>query len=802
MKKAISLFLILALVISLVPCAFADESYSVYLDIDFVANLMFSRYDIKVYFDSKEIGFMPHGEYFTSLIENVSAGQHMISFYKSGDITVHNSKIFKINGDTTIKCKIYAHSDSIDCSSFEQTAGIAGASLEIPDLNLYFCNTAENVLKNKGFININYKSDTGSSISGGSRWIVTGQNPAPGEKIDKNDQVTLICTSAETFYKDNFGGLNVEEARQTAEEMGYKLRFLNSIQSRNITNYLKGVGQEELHEWIVAKGETNSVNDRLIDLYLTYTGNVEVPNLIGTRLDNAYSALEESNFSNIRERGKNGSSIWIRSNWIVVEQSIPAGSIVPATNQITLSCVKEEEYTKPIAESAPTTIAATPAPEQAATPTPEPTPRPTPEPTPKPTAEPTPKPTAEPTPKPTAEPTPEPVPVENTETEEDIKTIKLNPDAMLAFKLSGTGIYYIFDTANLIALKYDTDTQKLLTGNYTEDGFDISIKYEQDNITEDGRWTSSGDKSSVIVTDNRLRKVELDETLALIPDMDSMLADGVTAPVAVIDTSLFAKDVDFASNEIRAYVIKLDGYSLYYIFDNVHYLVKRFATNDKTVKTGSYTEPDGYNVSIKYTDGSVETGHWDPQYNVEYFFSTDLSDSQFIPRTYLNEAFTELSKLEEINNAKILELITPKAEATPKPTPTSTPKTNKRYTDSEVKSTLSIIFSTLYKYKEKEYRIDIEKSMLEIYFFPEGFTITAYYASNGDKSYIKDWNSLVSAAKDLSIITTEQVQHTLGREDLNVVLYYCDDMGSENVFLIVMNGVVYYDLVNGINLIG
>ena len=452
MKKTISVLLILALILSIMPSVFADGTFSVYLDIDFVANLMFSRYDVRVYIDETEVGFMPHGQYFTTLVENVSAGQHIISFYKSGDDKINTSKMFKVNGDTTVKCTIYAHSDSISCSSFEQISDIAGSSLEIPDLNLYYCNIAEKQLKNIGFININYKSDTGSSISGGSKWIVTGQNPIPGEKVDKNNQVTLICTSAEAFYKDNFGGLNVEEARQTAEELGYKLRFLNTIQSRNITNYLEGVGQEALHEWIVAKGETNSVSDRLVDLYLTYTGNVEVPNLIGTRLDNAYSSLEESNFSNIRERGKSGSSIWARSNWIVVEQSIPAGSVVLATDQITLLCVKEKEYTKPDTENASASQDSTPATELAPDATPEATPVATPKPTPEPVEN--------------TDKAPEEISTENegmpgwhlrgTE-EEDAETVKLNYDAMLAFKLSGTGIYYIFDTANLIALKYDNE---------------------------------------------------------------------------------------------------------------------------------------------------------------------------------------------------------------------------------------------------------------------------------------------------------------------------------------------------------
>lgn len=140
---------------------------------------------------------------------------------------------------------------------------------------------------------------------------------------------------------------------------------------------------------------------------------------------------------------------------------------------------------------------------------------------------------------------------------------------------------------------------------------------------------------------------------------------------------------------------------------------------------------------------------------------------------------------------------TPNPTTTPKPTPT--PK--KSYSDSEVKSMLSTLFST--QFSSKEYRVTIENSMVNIYFFPQGFTAAVYNASViGDRSAISEWNSLVSTAKTWSKDITQEVHDTMGRDDLSVVLYYCDDTGSENAFLVVMDGVVYYDLVNGIDLLG
>ncbi len=42
----------------------------------------------------------------------------------------------------------------------------------------------------------------------------------------------------------------------------------------------------------------------------------------------------------------------------------------------------------------------------------------------------------------------------------------------------------------------------------------------------------------------------------------------------------------------------------------------------------------------------------------------------------------------------------------------------------------------------------------------------------------------------------------MGREDLSVTLYYCGDVAPNNVFLIISDGIVFYDYLNGIDLLG
>ncbi len=145
---------------------------------------------------------------------------------------------------------------------------------------------------------------------------------------------------------------------------------------------------------------------------------------------------------------------------------------------------------------------------------------------------------------------------------------------------------------------------------------------------------------------------------------------------------------------------------------------------------------------------------------------------------------------------------TPTLESTPEPipSPTSSPAVQ-AYSDAEVEKTLTSVLGTAFN--SSEYKIQIDDTMLNISFYPEGCTVLAYQASVlGDKDAISKWNTVVEAGRGWSRTINNEVHETMNREDLTVALYYCDDTGSGNVFLCIMNGVVYYDLVNGIDLLG
>lgn len=125
----------------------------------------------------------------------------------------------------------------------------------------------------------------------------------------------------------------------------------------------------------------------------------------------------------------------------------------------------------------------------------------------------------------------------------------------------------------------------------------------------------------------------------------------------------------------------------------------------------------------------------------------------------------------------------------------------KKYTDAEVKSAIE-------KYVGKsasssEYKVTMEGNCVNIFFYPEGIAGTLYKAQEeNDSSAIKTWNSVVEKAKKASKTISDDVEQNMGRDDIIVCLYYCDDLGLDRVYLIVTYGVVYYDVVNDIDLMG
>lgn len=131
MKKhvfsALVFLICICLIASSVSVAFAEntEMSKLKLDISFDSNLMFSRYNVKLKLDGKQIAIMQHGQGYSGT-QNVPAGNHVIIFEKEDDNKVTGRAEVFAEGDTVFSCRIHATRDEVEVSELKVTSSPAG----------------------------------------------------------------------------------------------------------------------------------------------------------------------------------------------------------------------------------------------------------------------------------------------------------------------------------------------------------------------------------------------------------------------------------------------------------------------------------------------------------------------------------------------------------------------------------------------------------------------------------------------------------------------------------------------------
>lgn len=200
MKKIISLLLV---VCCLFGCGGTTTStleektvnyYKVYLDLSIDPNFLFSIYDVDVYMDDDKLGTIKQYDYFTYTIDSLIEGEHTISFKKSDSSSVKGKIKLELNSDKKVTAEIKTHSSEIEILSSEITDLTEDPTLEMIDVTNKKADEAYELLEEAGFVNVSCVStDENETVISKSNWTVVSQNYEPGEKIDKNDPITLTC---------------------------------------------------------------------------------------------------------------------------------------------------------------------------------------------------------------------------------------------------------------------------------------------------------------------------------------------------------------------------------------------------------------------------------------------------------------------------------------------------------------------------------------------------------------------------------------------------------------------------------
>ena len=364
MKKMISLLITILLSISMVTgCAVSAgvdktaakmekaqpeaESAQLYIDIEFQENLFFDKYDVELYLDDNRLTTMPHGQNYTELVQT-TVGDHVIKFINETDDSVKTTKNITVKGDMTFQCEIRTHDDEIEIVDIDLIDSVEGASLRVDNYIGTVLSVAEDKLEESGFANVKSESDGDGSIWDSDNWVVMEQSVVPGTEMDKNDPIILTCRKTETYLNENYGGLNIPEAREKADELGHILLYKNHLTEEDLGVRVEQMDEDELSLWSVREVDKSLYEEKKAVLELIYTGEREVPDVTGISLRDAFSKLYAADFSNVEEKAENGDSIWVYGNWKVISQSAPAGENAKADEKIVLTCRKfsEEEASK------------------------------------------------------------------------------------------------------------------------------------------------------------------------------------------------------------------------------------------------------------------------------------------------------------------------------------------------------------------------------------------------------------------------------------------------------------------------
>ena len=315
-----------------------ESTHQLYLDIKFKSNLFFDIYDVDVYVDQVKVGKIPHGENFTLLLD-VSDGSHEVLFMNEGNDDVRARKTLNIKGDTTYKCSIKGHSSEIEVTDVELIDAVVGHSIITNNYIGKVLSDALSELKGQGFVNVEYDAaDESDSIWSTSNWLVVSQNIDPGNELDKNDEIILKCEKIENYLNDNYAGLTIPETVEKAEELQHILTYKKALTNELFATDLSEMSEEEQENWEVKSADKEGYSEGKATLLMIYTGDKEVPNVMGETLDEAVRILRAEEFSNIVMKSDDGSSIWNRSNWKVTEQSAAEGDVIKASEEITLTC--------------------------------------------------------------------------------------------------------------------------------------------------------------------------------------------------------------------------------------------------------------------------------------------------------------------------------------------------------------------------------------------------------------------------------------------------------------------------------
>ena len=313
--------------------------FQLYIDLGFDSNMFLARYDLDVYLDDLKIGTIPHGEGFTKL-NRVKEGNHTIEFRNSSNDSIKSTKQFIVSNDSTFKAQLHTNDNNIEINKAETIASIEGASIEVPNVVGMVLEAAMNTMSAVGLSNV--REEPYAEIWDRSNWTVISQNVEGGKIVDKNERIVLNCVKTTEYLASSYINLTASDAEIVAKQRGHSLQYYDYITSANISDVIVSMTPADKQLYVVKQV---SIYSNAVSLMVIYSGNVEMPNLIGRNLQTALEEMKSKKFSAVEAITIDGTSItWGYYNWFVEKQSVEKGYLVNANGSISLTCTRAEDY--------------------------------------------------------------------------------------------------------------------------------------------------------------------------------------------------------------------------------------------------------------------------------------------------------------------------------------------------------------------------------------------------------------------------------------------------------------------------
>lgn len=100
------------------------------------------------------------------------------------------------------------------------------------------------------------------------------------------------------------------------------------------------------------------------------------------------------------------------------------------------------------------------------------------------------------------------------------------------------------------------------------------------------------------------------------------------------------------------------------------------------------------------------------------------------------------------------------------------------------------------------YKLTSDDTGITINLWENGIIQLVTLAKQGDKASKTSWDNLVDSIKKMSAETKESALKKYGYSDKYIMVNVLNNLNKDNTLLVVTDGVVFYDEVNGINLLG